>query len=614
MNYPTKGGRAVEILDAEDEVIWAAQLEENAVGEKAGRQTYVFHGHSKSGDVKGPLIYVNYGSREDFKVLYDSGIDTKGAVALVRYYGTQGDPALKVKAAQEAGFVGCIVYNDPADNGFVRGPTAPDGRFMPVDGVQRGAVGLGSWVAGDVLTPGWGSKKDAPRLSKDDTPGLVNIPSIPISWRDAEVLLHQLQGIGQRVPDGWTGGVPGGADWFIGNQSSPTIRLKNEQIEEEKQPIWNVYGRIIGTEERDKRIVIGNHRDSWTFGAADPHSGTAILMELARIFGGLLATGWRPRRTLEFMSWDGEEYNLIGSTEYVEQNADILRDQGLAYINLDTVVSGDILHGTGSPMFQKLFLEVIKNVTDPNHNATLRELWDRRVSKFEGLDSGSDYVPFQDMVGISSLDIFFGSKERYPYHSSYDNFEWMDRVGDPGFIYHTLIGQVLSLLVLELVDRPIVPFDIAAYATALSGWVCDLINWSEDKELNQDGNTPLDLNILHDAADEVALAAKEFVKWETRLSNITASEDHGPRGMHKQKVQYNERIAKFESDLLDSQGIPNRTQFKHVIFGPQLWPRENPVYFPSIVDTILAGEWDLANKTVERVAAIIKQAARNLIS
>lgn len=353
LNYPTSDGRAVEILGDDGTATWSAKLEEDREDSQAtaGHQTYAFHGLSKAGDVKGPLIYANYGSREDFKRLQEMGIETRGAIALVRYYGTQSDRSLKVKAAELAGFAGCLIYSDPADDGFLKGDVAPDGPYMPADGVQRGSVSLMSWVVGDVLTPGWESKKGLPRMSPEASPGLVKIPSLPLAWRDAQVLLQHLRGAGSHVPDGWQGGVPDVEEWWTGNTTgSPTIRLKNEQDEEREQPIWNVYGRIVGVEQGAKKVLIGNHRDAWTFGASDPHSGTAIMLEVARIFGELLEHGWRPLRTIEFMSWDAEEYNLIGSTEYVEKNLDSLRADALAYINLDTAVSGGQLHVAGSPI------------------------------------------------------------------------------------------------------------------------------------------------------------------------------------------------------------------------------------------------------------------------
>jgi hypothetical protein len=554
LNYPKAGGRAVEILGADGKATWSARLEEeDAGGRTAGHQTYVFHGHSKAGEVKGPLVYANYGSREDFELLKEFGIDTKGAIALVRHYGTPGDVAMKVKAAEMAGFAGCLTYNDPADNGFLKGATAPKGRFMPADGVHRGTVSLLRWVVGDVLTPGWGSKPNMPRMKLDQTKGLVKIPSLPLAYRDAQVLLQHLKGIGSRVPQHWVGGVPDIDEWWTGGSSSPIVRLKNEQDKEEKQPIWNVHGRIVGIEQGEKKVIIGNHRDSWAFGAADPHSGTAVMMEVVRILGDLVARGWRPLRTIEFVSWDGNEYNLIGSTEYVEQNDEGLRQNALAYINLDAAVTGDTFHAAGSPVFRRLLLQILNRVADPNYNATLRNLWDRRGADMEGLGADSDYVGFQDIVGTSSLDLRFEG-DRYPSHSSHANFEWMETVGDPGFVYHTLLGQILGLLILELADRPILPFDMTSYADKLTHWVTDLETWAT-KQTAKDQNT-LSLDALRKAASDAAETLKLSSGWELEWEKkVLATSGWESPGLGRQRCEYNSRLARFETDLLDEAGV-----------------------------------------------------------
>lgn len=657
LNYPTTDGRAVQILGADGKPTWTAKLEEGELDEgTAGHQTYAFHGHSKSGDVKGPLIYANYGSREDFKRLYDSGIDTSGAVALVKYYGTQGDRALKVKAAELAGFAGCIIYSDPKDDGFLRGGVAPDGRFMPADGVQRGAVSLMSWVVGDVLTPGWESKKGLPRMTTEQTTGLVKIPSLPLAWRDAQVLLQHIKGFGQPCPEEWVGGVPEVAEWWTGNLSGPVVRLKNIQDESKDQPIWNVYGRIVGVEQPEKSIIIGNHRDAWSYGATDPGSGTAIMMELVRIFGDLLDRGWRPLRTIEFMSWDAEEYNLIGSTEFVENKLENLRKDGYVYINIDTPIVGNEFHASGSPVFQKILYRVIDRIYDPERNATLRELWDNRNAQIEGLGAGSDYVAFQDIAGVSSLDLVFDAPGRlpnHPYHSSYDNFDWMDTVGDPGFVYHGMLGELIGLLLLELADRPVLPFDMAAYANALYKWIDELVDWSENKGANQDGHTPLDMNALKEAVLEVIDGVATFQDWEHVWQNsVLAANGWEPIRLGSKRCDYNNMMSQFETGLLDiAQGggvsivlaiahapfpnlsplpchlgeeennadktfalsqIPNRTQFRHVVFGPQLWSGYEEAFFPAIRDVIESGNWTLANLTVKKTADIIRAAAAPL--
>lgn len=569
INYPTKDGRAVEILDG-DKAVWSAKLEEEEHGEEtAGHQTYAFHGHSKSGDVKGPLIYANYGSREDFARLKDQGVKTDGAIALVRYYGTQQDRSLKVKAAELAGFAGCLIYSDPADDGFRKGATWPKGPYMPSDGVQRGSVSMMSWVVGDVLTPGWASEEGMPRMKVDEAPGLVGIPSLPLAWRDAKVLLQRLKGHGGKVPDEWKGGVPDVDEWWTGDDKSPVVRLKNEQDENTEQPIWNVYGKIMGMEQTAKSIIIGNHRDSWGFGATDPHSGTAVLIEMARIFGDLVLRGWRPLRTIEFMSWDAEEYNLIGSTEYVESNLEALRRDAYAYINLDTAVSGGELHAAGSPALQKTLLHALGRIEDPWFNATLRDLWDKRGATYEGLGAGSDYVAFQDISGTSSIDLEFRG-DAYPYHSSYEDFELVDNVIDPGFIYHSRMAQLVGLITLDLADRAIVPLDVEAYADSLGRWVVDLDNWikeqmgssnkgkhdKKDKANKKpaEHKKPAELSVkeLHNAVAKVKEAAANFSQWETTWdSEVLTSGGWEANDLGADRFRFNDILANFDTELLD---------------------------------------------------------------
>ncbi|KAI0907148.1 PA domain-containing protein [Ustulina deusta] len=618
LNYPKKNGRLIEILSSDGKKpTWTALLEENEVGgETAGRQTYAFHGHSKSGDVRGPLIYANYGSRKDFKRLTDKGIDTKGAIALVRYHGTQENLALKVKAAEMAGFVGCIVYSDPADDGFVKGEPAPKGRYMPADGVERGSVSLSNWVIGDVLTPGWESKEENPRMKLDQTKGLIHIPSLPIAWRDAQVLLQHIEGFGEPSPKSWRGGVLD-VKWWSGNSSSPVVRLKNEQDENEKQKIWNIYAKIDGIEQAEKSIIIGNHRDAWAFGASEPNSGTAIMLDVARVFGELAAKGWRPLRSIEFMSWDAEEYNMIGSTEFVERNLEVLQKQAFAYINLDGAVSGRDFHAAGSPMFRKLVTKVIERVIDPVANATLLALWKDRKADLESLGSDSDYVAFQDMAGTSSLDIRFGG-ESHPSHSSYDNFHWMESIGDRDFVYHGLLGQVLALLIIELADRPILPFDLGNYASSLDRYMGNLWQWADRKGIHEGDNRKIDLNPIKHAIKHVERSVSQFEKWEPYWEqNVIAANGWEPAGLGIRRLDYNNRMSAFETDLLDLEsggGIPNRTQFKHVIFGPQLWSEYDEAYFPAIRDVVEAEDWPLAQSIIDKTAKIINFAATTLVA
>ncbi|OQE28768.1 hypothetical protein PENSTE_c003G05598 [Penicillium steckii] len=604
LNYPREDGRKLAIIDPPQQV-WEATLEEN------DSDTPVFHGHSKSGNVTGPLVYANFGAREDFQLLSDRGISLNGSIALVRYYGSQPDRALKIKAAELAGAAGCIIYSDPSQDGFVNGPAYPKGRFMPTDGVQRGGVSLMSHVVGDVLTPGYAStpgEKD--RLSPEDSPALVNIPSLPISWRDAQRLLQSLEGHGSKVPKKWIGGVPKIQGWWTGDKDSPTVHLMNLQDEEERQPIYNVLGTIIGLEEREKKIIVGNHRDSWCLGSVDPGSGTAVFMELIRVFGELLTYGWRPLRTIEFVSWDGEEYNLIGSTEHVEKEVETLRTNAYAYLNVDVGVSGPNFRVAGSPVFEHSVVSILNRLSDPFANKTLKDIWDEKNQRMDPLGAGSDYVAFQDIAGTSSIDFGFEG-EPFPYHSCYESFDWMSKFGDPGFEYHKLLAQFWGLLILDLSENPMLPFDMESYARYMTGWVNDLDEFVKSKKAN------VDTKKMHEAAKELESNAAEFQEW-TRVwhDSVWGSGGYESNVMAIQRVNHNMRMASFDTHLLDLDeggGIPNRTQFRHVVFGPELWAGYDASIFPAIRDSINTGNWSLAQYWVDRVANTLHIASDKLL-
>ena len=609
LNYPRKDGRRVAIVEPEDQR-WEAQLEEDQ------EQTLVFHGHSKSGDVTGRLIYANFGSKDDFQTLADSGISVEGAVVLVRYYGTQGDRALKVKAAELAGAAGCIIYSDPSQDGFVNGPTFPDGRYMPEDGVQRGAVSLMSWIVGDVLSPGWASTpENNKRLKPEESTGLNQIPSVPISWNDAIHLLAALKGHGKQMTANWPG-VPG-VEYWSGDGDSPQVNLKNLQDEETRQPIYNVLGRIPGWEQPNKRIIVGNHRDAWCTGAADPGSGTAVMLEVARIFGDLRRLGWRPMRTIEFASWDGEEYNLIGSTEHVENREEELRQGGWAYLNVDVAVTGIDFHAAASPLFEKSLMHVVDRVTDPFSGQSIKDVWEKNGFGIEGLGAGSDFVAFQDIVGTSSIDLFFKG-QKYPYHSCYDNFDWMEKFGDPEWRYHKAMGEIWALLILELADKPVLPFDVEAYARAVSQYIDGLGQYVEHKAGSKRADTPSDLDLtpLRQASDTFTEEAQFF----HRFDNVWADFVFGSGGfespaMADSRMEFNNRLGDFETSLLDLSdggGLVNRTQFKHVIFAPQAWSGYDEAYFPAIRDAIDADDWTEAQRQVQKVADILTNAAKKL--
>ncbi|KAF9631558.1 putative glutamate carboxypeptidase protein [Lasiodiplodia theobromae] len=628
LNYPVKEGRRVAIVDP-PEFRYEAKLEEELAVPGIGpeQQTLAFHGMSRAGNVTAPLVYANYGSQEDFKRLKDRGIDVNGTIVLVRYYGTMSDRAMKVKFAEENGAIGCLIYSDPKDDGFVRGDVYPEGRWRPEDGVQRGSVAQSAWIVGDVLTPGIGSGRDAKRISKDNNPALPNIPSMPLAWRDAKPLLQALKGHGDKAPKDWVGGVPD-VEWWTGDKTSPLVLLQNEQDEEEKQPIWNVLGVFEGVEVSAKKIFVGNHRDAWCFGSADAGGGTAVMMEVITALDLLVQEGWRPLRSIYFASWDAEEYNIIGSTEYVEDHINDIRENAIAYLNVDVGVVGDKFRALGSPLFQSALNRVLARVADPLQNKTVGEIWNEGGGKLGGLGAGSDYVAFQDLAGCSSIDIMFdGPENGYPYHSCYETFDWMDKYGDPGFIYHATLAEIWVLLILELAQEPIYPFDLKDYGMAVKGYIHDLEKYAVGKDATR--GKQLDLKSLREAADTLERNAKEFEGWEDWWwGQFRGRSGYETNSMGMQRLSHNTRMSNFETHLLDlpdggkntddddgeQHGIPGREQFKHVIFGPDAWSGYDEAYFPAVRDAIELGNWTLAQQQADKAARIISKAADKLLN
>ncbi|KAI4852160.1 glutamate carboxypeptidase 2 [Aureobasidium sp. EXF-8845] len=633
MNYPEPSGRNVEIVSPPDRK-WTALLEEESVFKDSGRekqQTLNWHGYSKNGNVTGHLVYANGGSREDFQRLKDMGVDLKGAIVLVRYYHTEADRGMKVKAAEMAGAAGCLIYSDPKEDGFVKGPVMPDGPWRPRDSVQRGSVALSSLVIGDPLTPGEPSHEDTKHQDiNGNITGLPQIPSLPLAWRDAQHLLMALKGHGKEAPsDDWKGGVPD-VEWWTGDKNSPEVRLINNNFVTAKQRIWNVHGLVQGMETPGKKLIVGSHRDSWCFGSVDAGSSQAVLMEVVTIFGDLIKLGWRPLRSIEFVSWDAEEYNFVGSTEFVEEHVDYLRNNAVGYLNVDVGVSGSNFRVAGSPLYKKALMHVLDRVTDPYKNATLRQLYDERNQQIEGLGAGSDYVPFQYIAGTSSLDFGFESdagEEGYPYHSCYETYEWMTKYGDPEFQYHKTLATVWALLILEIADRPIIPFDLNDYAAAMFPIMDDLEK--DAKATAEKLKTNIDTTIfsvqpLRDAVEVFVAKAKEFHEFDEMWASkvLAGSGGFETNAYALKRIEHNTRVADFETDLLDlpttgeagPYGVPGREQYKHVLFGPQLWDGYAAAYLPAVRDAMQEGRWMDAQGQLLRAARILRQAAEKLVA
>ena len=486
------------------EVAFQASLTEDIIDEDSTtslkESVATFHGYSASGNVTGPVVYVNYGTFQDYADLEKANISLEGAVALARYGGIFR--GLKVKRAQELGAVGVLLYSDPGDdqgiteaNGY---KTYPDGPARQPSSVQRGSVQFLSIAPGDPTTPGYPSKPGVPRGSTERY--IPQIPSIPISYVDALPILQSLNGHGPSSKDlgpWWTrneGLGDKGVDYNIGPTPADEVQvnLYNEQ-NYTTTPIWNVIGIFNGSVLPNEIIVVGNHRDAWIAGGAvDPNSGSAVVNEVVRSFGVAAAAGWKPLRTVVFASWDGEEYGLLGSTEWVEEYLPWLKHATVAYVNIDVGVGGTRFGSAAVPLVHDLIYQVASEVQSPNQTVpgqTVRDTWDGKISP---LGSGSDYTAFLDHAGISSLDVHFGGGEGdpvYHYHSNYDSFHWMEKFGDPGFVYHQTMAQILGLLVAHLATDIVIPFKAADYADALQTYVDKIRSQFEAHEAGADAAT-----------------------------------------------------------------------------------------------------------------------------
>ncbi|CDH55564.1 glutamate [Lichtheimia corymbifera JMRC:FSU:9682] len=632
LNYPVK--HRFGIVSGPEEFQYEATLTEDVVDEDETSHTPdvvpSFHGYSKNGTARGPVVYANYGRVEDFQYLVDQGIELNGTIALVRYGGAVR--GLKIRAAAQFGCVGTLIYSDPLDDGPIDkegyphvnpAKSYPEGPWRPESSVQRGSVSYISFASGDPLTPGYAATKDAPRLKQEDLNSLPNIPSLPLSYRDALPLLKATQGRGVQNGD-WAGGLED-VGYFSGPTEGEAI-LENI-VDYKVTPIWNVIGTIEGSVEPDRVVVLGNHRDAWVYGAVDPNSGSATMLELARTFGELLKTGWRPARTIVLASWDGEEYGLIGSTEHTEDHKEWLSKNGVAYINVDVAVSGPNFGAGASPSLNQLLYDVTSLVEDPLTGGNVYDAW-HKFTNFtvepaakpyvNDLGSGSDFVGFLNYIGMASISIDF-SGDYGVYHSVYDSFHWMDKFGDPGFLYHQTMCRIWGLMALRLADSPILPIHPADYADALSGYMEDISSYAADavtKNKIEIDDEQQRFPVLSAAIDKLSDIATKFEKklqsLETQVHDYSHL-DSVPQSLLRRLRKINEQLMYFERGLLDPEGIQERTWFKHIVYAPGYWTGYSSQVFPAIADALDAGDAKMTTHKESRAALCVQKAANTLV-
>ncbi|KAI9724283.1 MAG: hypothetical protein M1828_003707 [Chrysothrix sp. TS-e1954] len=624
LNYPRDHRLALlEEKHGEQHVRYEASLEEDVIEEdpttNLTNRVPTFHGYSATGNVTAQYVYVNYGTYQDFEDLVNANVSLAGKIALAKYGGVFR--GLKVKRAQELGMIGTIIYSDPGDDGDMtdeNGKTQyPNGPAREASSVQRGSAQYLSIAPGDPTTPGYPSKPGVIRQPVDGA--IPAIPSIPISYTDALPLLKALNGHGPSAADFnkyWhTGGLRyKGVEYNIG-PSPPelTLNLFSDQ-EYVTTPMWDVIGIINGT-LTDEAVILGNHRDAWIAGgAADPNSGSSALNEVARGFGAAMAAGWKPLRTIVLASWDGEEYGLIGSTEWVEEYLPWLSKSAVAYLNVDVATAGPNFGVAAAPLLNKAVIEIVNQIHSPNQTKegqSVGDTWNKHIAT---IGSGSDFTAFQDYAGVPCVDLGFrpgGDSPVYHYHSNYDSFYWMENFGDPGWHYHVTMAKIWSSLAVKLIDSPIIQFNATDYAKALSSYVDKVKEQAATASHLKPKPTfsKLESSVakLHSASQELDARATQAEKDIAHFSELPL---YKRRWMAYRVARINHSYKYLERHFLYPDGLDSRSWFKHSVFAPGLWTGYAGATFPGIVESIDAG-----NRTnVHRWEDIITDQVKKIIT
>jgi N-acetylated-alpha-linked acidic dipeptidase len=555
-------------------------------------------GMSISGDVTAPVVYAHSGNPEDYDLLRKNGISVKGKIVLVRYSNPYSYRGFKALTAQREGAAAILIYSDPAEDGYKKGAVDPDGPWGPEYHIQRGAITYDFIVPGDPLTPGWASVPGAKRIPIEQAESVPKIMALPLSWHDAKPLLENMDG--PVAPDDWQGGLP--LQYHLGGERVK-VHLKIE-MDNGPQPYYVVEGRIRGAELPDQWVVLGNHRDAWVFGGVDPSSGTASMMEMTRALGQLAREGMRPRRTLVVCSWDGEEVGLTGSTEWGEQFADELRRKAVAYINVDEATSGPDFHGQAVASLSPMLVETTRSLRHPS-GKSLYEAWkestarERRESKIATevtdanladtrIGSGSDHTVFLNFVGMPVIGLQFDG-DYGVYHSAYDDFYWMNRFGDPGYRYHTLMSQLWGVTALRLANADLLPFDFASYASNVRQFVEEL---AKGKDMRQ-----LDVTGVQKEIDAFEAAGKRL---NESLNRKLASGKVEP----KLAITLNHGMMQVERNWLNPDGIPGRPWFKHILYGARFTYAH--LELPGLTEAVENQDWPVAKqqaKALQRALA-----------
>ena len=597
----------VEAYDTAGKLLMSGPTREHVQGDPYQddpRVVMPFNGSSGSGNVTGDVVYANYGRLEDFNQLATQHIDLHGKIVIVRY--GANFRGVKVYLAEQRGAVGVLIYSDPQDDGYFKGDAWPNGPWRPATGVQRGSVQYLFKYPGDPETPGVASTPDLPDSARINPDGnQPHIISIPISYQDAAPILEALKGSG--VPQGWQGALP--FRYHLGAAGAVRVHLVSQQ-DYQRRTIWDVIGKVKGTEFPDEWVVSGNHRDAWVYGAVDPNSGTAVMLEAVDGIGALLHQGWRPKRTLVYCSWDAEEEGLIGSTEWVEQQAQTL-DHAVAYFNTDVGVSGPDFTAAAVPSLKQFVREITQAVPSPlggtvfqqwrlnraaenEHRASNAPPQPGEEARVSDLGSGSDFTPFLQHAGVPSTDI--GSSGPYGvYHSTFDDFAWFTQNADPHFAYLQEMARVFGLEALRMADADVLPYDYVAYAREITSYID-----AARKKANDNGLSSLDFAPAQAAAAHfAAAAAKAHAVQITPSGNLAV---------------LNQTLRQVETALLSPAGLPNRPWYRHTIYAPGEYTGYAAVVIPGVNEAIDAKDASRASEQLNVLAHALDRAVQTLDS
>ncbi|MDO6433398.1 transferrin receptor-like dimerization domain-containing protein [Flavitalea sp. BT771] len=637
--FPTPKERLLEMTGPTSykAVLAELALKEDATSGQSREQLPTYNCWSPDGDVTGQLVFVNYGIPEDYDLLERLGISVKGKIVIAKYgHSWRG---IKPKVAQEHGAIGCLIYSDPKDDGYYEGDVYPKGAFKNEYGVQRGSVMDMPVYPGDPLTPGIGATKDAKRLDRKDVATILKIPVLPISYHDAAPLLKALEG--PVAPESWRGALP--FTYHVG-PGKATVHLKlafNWDI----KPINNVIARLPGSQWPDEWVIRGNHHDGWVNGAGDPLSGMSAMLEEARGVSELVKTGWKPKRTMIYCAWDGEEPGLLGSTEWVEYHADELRQKAVVYINTDGSGRG-FFGAEGSHALEPFMNEVARDVTDPEtgisigdrmHSRELvnaaggnrlkKDLFSKKTFSIGALGSGSDFSPFLQHTGIPSFNLAFGGEDPGgEYHSIYDSYDDYRRFKDPGFQYGVALAKAAGRTSLRMADASLLPFDFRSLYKTVSGYATELSGLLDQmRESTALSNQLIREHHYSYAGDPTVTLLPPPVKEEVpyldfsplqnALRNLEKATDQLADTLGKRNLTnlaanvsdaVNQALYKAEQQLLSDKGLPRRDWYRHAIYAPGFYTGYGVKTLPGIREAIEQRNWKEAQEQIGVAASVLQ--------